>query len=137
MTESQAVLFTIFGATGDLAKRKLYPSLFRLYKKGELADNFAVIGTARREWSDEFYRGVILDSIKDLMRSKTEAEAFASHFYYQSHDVGDASHYITLKELGEKLKTQYKTLGNQVFFLAMAPQFFLEPLLNTLSLKVF
>ncbi|PCR99614.1 glucose-6-phosphate dehydrogenase [Lactococcus fujiensis] len=124
MTESQAVLFTIFGATGDLAKRKLYPSLFRLYKKGELADNFAVIGTARREWSDEFYRGVILDSIKDLMRSKTEAEAFASHFYYQSHDVGDASHYITLKELGEKLKTQYKTLGNQVFFLAMAPQFF-------------
>ena len=124
MTETQSVLFTIFGATGDLAKRKLYPSLFRLYKKGELENNFAVIGTARRAWSDEFYRTVVLDSIKDLMRSKTEAQAFASHFYYQSHDVSDAKHYVTLKKLGETLENQYKTAGNQVFFLAMAPQFF-------------
>ena len=42
----QAALFTIFGGTGDLAKRKLYPSLFRLYRKGNLAEHFAVIGTA-------------------------------------------------------------------------------------------
>jgi len=124
MTEQKQALFTIFGATGDLAKRKLYPSLFRLFKKGELADNFAVIGTARRPWTDEYYRGVVLDSIKDLMRSKTEAEAFAAHFYYQSHDVGDSSPYVNLKELGEKLRHTYKTAGNQVFFLAMAPQFF-------------
>ena len=124
MQESKAVLFTIFGATGDLAKRKLYPSLFRLFKKGELADNFAVIGTARRPWTDDYYHEVVLDSIADLIKSKTEADAFAQHFYYQSHDVGDAEHYITLKKLGEKLKSQYKTAGNQVFFLAMAPQFF-------------
>lgn len=124
MNDSQAVLFTIFGATGDLAKRKLYPSLFRLYKKGEIAENFAVIGTARRPWTDEFYRSIVLDSIKDLMRSKTEAEEFASHFFYQSHDVSDAEHYITLKNLGEKLAGEYKTNSNQVFFLAMAPQFF-------------
>ncbi|RZI49363.1 glucose-6-phosphate dehydrogenase [Lactococcus kimchii] len=124
MTEQKQVLFTIFGATGDLAKRKLYPSLFRLFKKGELAENFAVIGTARRPWTDEFYREVVFDSIKDLMSSKTQAQDFANHFYYQSHDVGDSSHYINLKNLGEKLRQQYKTAGNQVFFLAMAPQFF-------------
>lgn len=124
MTEQKQALFTIFGATGDLAKRKLYPSLFRLFKKGELADNFAVIGTARRPWTNEYYREVVLESIKDLMNSKTEAENFASHFYYQSHDVSDSSHYINLKDLGEKLRKQYKTAGNQVFFLAMAPQFF-------------
>ena len=124
MTEQKQALFTIFGATGDLAKRKLYPSLFRLFKKGELADNFAVIGTARRPWTNEYYREVVLESIKDLMNSKTEAENFASHFYYQSHDVSDSSHYVNLKDLGEKLRKQYKTAGNQVFFLAMAPQFF-------------
>ena len=55
MTENTNVLFTIFGATGDLAKRKLYPSLFRLYRKGDLSECFAVIGTARRPWSDDFY----------------------------------------------------------------------------------
>ena len=78
MTEQKQALFTIFGATGDLAKRKLYPSLFRLFKKGELADNFAVIGTARRPWTNEYYREVVLESIKDLMNSKTEAEFITS-----------------------------------------------------------
>lgn len=121
---NKKVLFTIFGATGDLAKRKLYPSLFRLYKKGELEENFAVIGTARRPWTDDFYRDVVLDSIKELSTSKTQATEFANHFYYQSHDVGDAEHYVNLKNLGDRLKGDYKTAGNQIFFLAMAPQFF-------------
>ena len=61
----QAALFTIFGGTGDLAQRKLYPSLFRLYRKGNLAKHFAVIGTARRPWSDEHYREVICETIKN------------------------------------------------------------------------
>jgi len=118
------VLFTIFGATGDLAKRKLYPSLFHLYKKDELHDNFAVIGTARRPWSDEYYQEVVLSSIKDIAEDEQEAKKFASHFYYQSHDVQDTDHYDALKDLGTKLKEKYQTKGNQVFYLAMAPQFF-------------
>ncbi|MDN6409277.1 MAG: glucose-6-phosphate dehydrogenase, partial [Tetragenococcus halophilus] len=61
--ETKNVLMTIFGGTGDLARRKLYPSLFRLYQKGDLNDDFAVIGTARRPWSDETYHQVIKDSI--------------------------------------------------------------------------
>ena len=54
-----------FGGTGDLAQRKLYPSLFRLYKKGDLKEDFAVIGTARRPWSDEHYREVVMGTIED------------------------------------------------------------------------
>lgn len=120
----QNVLFTIFGATGDLASRKLYPSLFRLYKKGELKKHFAVIGTARRPWTDTHYQEVVLAAIKDLITDDHAAQEFASHFYYQSHDVGDAEHYVTLRELGNRLSERYQTAGNQVFFLAMAPQFF-------------
>ena len=44
----QNVLITLFGATGDLAHRKLYPALFRLFQKGFIKNHFAVIGTARR-----------------------------------------------------------------------------------------
>lgn len=55
------VLFTIFGASGDLAKRKLYPSLFRLYKAGHLAEHFAVIGTARRPWTKEFFEQIVIE----------------------------------------------------------------------------
>lgn len=74
------VLFTIFGGTGDLAQRKLYPSLFRLYRKGNLGEHFAVIGTARRPWSDEHYREVVKETIRALNPSDEEATTFASHF---------------------------------------------------------
>ena len=50
--QEQKVLITFFGATGDLASRKLYPALFRLFQKGFIRNHFAVIGTARREWTD-------------------------------------------------------------------------------------
>ena len=77
---SSKVIVTIFGASGDLAKRKLYPSLFRLYKSGNLSDHFAVIGTARRPWSKEYFESVVVESILDLADSVEEAQAFASHF---------------------------------------------------------
>lgn len=121
---SKQVLFTMFGATGDLAKRKLYPALFQLYKKGEIAENFAVIGTARRPWTDEYYRQIVMESLAGLSSDQEELNNFSSHFYYQSHDVNDSSHYHALKELGDELREKYNTACNQVFYLAMAPQFF-------------
>lgn len=124
MENEHTVLFTIFGATGDLAKRKLYPSLFRLYRKGQLKDHFAVIGTARREWSDDYYREVVTETIQDLQPSKEEAEEFAGHFYYQAHNVNDSEHYDTLKNLSDKLDTKYQLAENRLYYLAMAPQFF-------------
>ncbi|MHC5215915.1 glucose-6-phosphate dehydrogenase [Enterococcus sp. LJL128] len=123
MNENVA-LFTIFGGTGDLAKRKLYPSLFRLYKKGNLGEHFAVIGTARREWSDEYYRDIVRETIEALEPTKEEADAFASHFYYQSHNVNDTEHYDTLKRLSDELDQKYQLEGNRIYYLAMAPQFF-------------
>lgn len=123
MTEKK-VLLTIFGATGDLAYRKLYPSLFRLFRKGSLQNNFAIIGTARREWSDEHFRAVVQKSISDLDPTSAEAQSFASHFYYQSHDVQDPEHYITLKKLSDTLDAKYDLAGNRLFYLAMSPSFF-------------
>ena len=121
---SSKVIVTIFGASGDLAKRKLYPSLFRLYKSGNLSDHFAVIGTARRPWSKEYFESVVVESILDLADSAEEAQAFASHFYYQSHDVNDTEHYIELRKLQAELNEKYQTEHNKLFFLSMAPQFF-------------
>ena len=48
-----AALFIIFGGSGDLAQRKLYPALFNLYRKGYLKEHFAVIGTARRPRTED------------------------------------------------------------------------------------
>ncbi|MGT2666252.1 glucose-6-phosphate dehydrogenase [Streptococcus rifensis] len=118
------VLFTFFGASGDLAKRKLYPALFRLYKSGHLAENFAVIGTARRPWTKEYFEEVVIESLGELPDNPRQAAEFASHFYYQSHDVNDTAHYQSLKKLQDELAEQYFTEGNKIFFLSMAPEFF-------------
>ena len=123
-TMSSPVLFTIFGASGDFAKRKLYPSLFRLYKAGHLAENFAVIGTARRPWTKEFFESTVIESLGNLPDNARQAHEFASHFYYQSHDVNDTEHYISLRNLQKELSQQYQTENNKVFFLSMAPEFF-------------
>ena len=122
--QEQKVLITFFGATGDLASRKLYPALFRLFQKGFIRNHFAVIGTARREWTDEYFREVVIKSVQSLTEDVNQAEEFASHFYYQAHNVTDTHHYVVLKELSEKLDQQYGIEGNRIFYLAMAPSFF-------------
>ena len=62
MSNEKNVLFTIFGGTGDLAQRKLYPSLFRLYRKGNLGEHFAVIGTARSK-SEKYSQNKIFSGL--------------------------------------------------------------------------
>lgn len=124
MEKEISVLFTIFGGSGDLAKRKLYPSLFRLFRKGEINNHFAVIGTARREWTNEHYRDIVRETLKELEPSDEEIDSFTSHFYYQAHDVRDTEHYDALKELSDQVDKKYTIKGNRLFYLAMAPQFF-------------
>jgi len=124
MNNSEPVLMMLFGATGDLAQRKLYPAFFRLFREQVLNDHFAVIGTARRPWSDDHFREVVADAIADQNPTEPEQSAFLSHFYYQSHDVGDAAHYQTLNQLADKLDDKYQLAGNRVYYLAMAPRFF-------------
>ena len=124
MTNEQVALFTIFGGTGDLAQRKLYPSLFRLYRKGFLQKRFAVIGTARREWSNQYYREIVAETIASFKPTAAELTDFTSHFYYQAHNVTDTEHYHALKALATELNDKYDLKHNNIFYLAMAPNFF-------------
>ncbi len=56
--------------------------------------------------------------------NEDDLAAFASHFYYQSHDVTSVDHYKTLKKLASDLDEKYACQGNRIFYLAMAPSFF-------------
>ena len=133
---SSKVIVTIFGASGDLAKRKLYPSLFRLYKSGNLSEHFAVIGTARRPWSKEYFESVVVESILDLADSTEQAQEFASHFYYQSHDVNDTEHYIALRQLQAELKMTSTKLNTTSSSSCLWHLSSLELSPNTSSLKI-
>lgn len=120
-----ASLILLFGATGDLAKRKLYPSLYNLFEKGMLSEQFAVIGVARREKTHEQFQQWVKDSVATFGSEKAKhIDAFIQHFYYQSHDVTDTDSYRKLKKLVDELDQKYKINGNRIFYLAMSPEFF-------------
>ncbi len=122
--EKPTALIMIFGATGDLANRKLYPSLYKLFEKGNLSDKFAVIGVARRPLTNDEFQENIKKSVKTSIQKEDRIDEFASHFYYHSHDVTDSNSYATLNKLASQLDTNYQLQGNRIFYLAMAPEFF-------------
>ncbi|RTR35155.1 glucose-6-phosphate dehydrogenase [Robertmurraya yapensis] len=122
--DNQTALIMIFGATGDLAKRKLFPSLYRLFEKNKLSDKFAVIGVARRPLTNEEFQQSIKDSVESAIEKEDRIEEFASHFYYHSHDVTDSDSYAALKNMANELDNRYELNGNRIFYLAMAPEFF-------------
>ena len=99
MNMSSKVIITIFGASGDLAKRKLYPSLFRLYKSGNLSDHFAVIGTARRPWSKEYFESVVVESYLDWQIAQKRLKLLLVIFTIKVMMLNDTEHYIELRKL--------------------------------------
>lgn len=122
--EKPTALIMIFGATGDLANRKLYPSLYNLFKKGNISEKFSVIGVARRPLSNDQFQENVRKSVQSTNPEDTNIDEFVSHFYYHSHDVTDSNSYVTLKNLATELDQHYQTEGNRIFYLAMAPEFF-------------
>ncbi|MBG9785869.1 glucose-6-phosphate dehydrogenase [Shouchella lehensis] len=121
--QSEAV-FVIFGSTGDLAKRKLFPSLYNLYVKGLLSNKFAVIGLGRREWNDETLRGVVQEALEESNQQLDKVDSFLTHFSYLSFDVTNKDSYKGLKQEIENKENNFQLPGNRIFYMAMAPEFF-------------
>lgn len=125
-TEQAETVFVIFGSTGDLAKRKLFPSIYNLYRKGNLTNKFAVLGLGRRNWDNETLREVVKESIvtEHGQDAASEAESFLNHFSYMPFDVTNRESY---QQLGDRLAILDETFqipGNRIFYMAMAPEFF-------------
>lgn len=121
-------VFFIFGATGDLARRKLFPAIYSLYREGKLAEDFAVVGVARRPRSDEEFKDDLYRSIEEFCRykigDKEQWARFADHFSYKSLDINNVDGYRELRELTESVETRFGIPGNRLFYLALAPELF-------------
>ncbi len=88
----------VFGASGDLASRKLYPALFTLFREGAL-DDFRLIGFGRRPWTDGEFRSELGASLRDLRPSETESADFLPLCGYCRGDIDDPAAYRRLAEL--------------------------------------
>ncbi|SEO64638.1 glucose-6-phosphate 1-dehydrogenase [Amphibacillus marinus] len=122
--ETPRAVIVIFGATGDLANRKLYPSLYRLYRNHKLSQHFAVVGVARRPLTNEDFRNNVKKSIESFKDDHVDHDEFASHFHYNPFDAQDLSEYQKLDDFINKLNQKHEAKGNRLFYMAMAPNFF-------------
>ena len=122
----------IFGATGDLTKRKLVPSLMGLAKDGLLPPGFAVVGFARRAWTDADFRRELADGVRQFGRPDTigHFESLADAFSFHQSDFGEAAGYEALAARLDQLDRARGTAGNRLFYLATPPSSYSSILQN-------
>lgn len=119
----------IFGASGDLTARKLIPALFELSRQGFLNERSPVIGVARRDKTDEQFRGELRATvIGDSADAETVAawDEFASRVFYRRVDLGVASDYVALEQATREIEERLQSAANRprVVYLATAPSLF-------------
>ena len=127
---AEPCVVVIFGATGDLTKRKLLPSLYHLAQQQLIPAEFAILGTARQQLSDEEYRKQLLEALRkfgdDENIDQSSWNTFAQGIFYEPGDVKDPETYTRIKSRLRKIDDERKTQGNRIFYLATAPGFFGE-----------
>ena len=117
----------IFGASGDLTKRKLLPALYNLKALKLLPDNFAVIGVAVSESNDELYRAKITEDINQFATGTVEKDCwddFVKRSYYISGDFNNTDTFTHLANKIIDVQKTHKLPGNVLFYLAVSPTFF-------------
>src|SRR5262245_56230584 len=132
----EPVSIVLFGATGDLAGRKLLPALFALWQGNFLPPSFVIVGAALEALSDEQFRQRARQSIQEHGRLKPtsadEWDRFAPHLHYHAVNFTNADSYRGLAAKLDALKQQHNLPGNRLFYLAIAPSFF-APVIEQLS----
>jgi glucose-6-phosphate 1-dehydrogenase len=114
----------IFGATGDLAHRKILPALVNLRRAGLLPPQTAVLATARRPYTDETFRAEMATAVSDHSRLPIEPALwndFASGLHYHQGDFSTAEAYRGLVDRLDKIDAERGTRGNRLFYLATPP----------------
>jgi len=118
---------TIFGATGDLSKRKLLPALYNLAHEGALPERFNLIGSSRSELSDDDFRELATDSIREFSRRETDdkvLEALLANVRYVSGAFDEDDVYEQLKKAAAQFDDEAEIAFNRVYYLSTAPSFF-------------
>jgi glucose-6-phosphate 1-dehydrogenase len=122
-----ACVMVIFGASGDLTKRKLIPALYNLAKDNLLAKEFALIGFARNELTSEQFRDQIGAEISQFATTKVDPDLwhwFSRRIYYIAGDFDDPKKYQELADLLTQVDKEHGTRGNYFYYLATSPTFF-------------
>jgi glucose-6-phosphate 1-dehydrogenase len=119
-----ACVMVIFGAAGDLTKRKLIPSLFNLGKAKLLPKDFAVLGVSVDDLNHDQFRTQVTGFLPAEDRGTEACQWFTDRLFYQRGEFADPNTYSTLAGRLSDLDRERQTAGNYMFYLATSPKFF-------------
>src|SRR5437667_6543543 len=120
-------VLVIFGASGDLATRKLFPALYSLAFRRLLPEHFAVVGVARTEESDDNFRERMKQAVQQHARDEFRDdvwETLADGMRYVATDFADEAGEDRLVDVLNELDAERNTGGNRVYYLAIPPSVF-------------
>ena len=118
-------VMTIFGASGDLCRRKIYPALYALAVRNLLPEQFAVVGVARTKLSNEEFIGMMEAGVREFARDEFRPdvwERMAAVTQYVSTDFAEEAGEDLLAETLTKLDEEHGTRGNRVYYFAVPPE---------------
>lgn len=116
------LVLTIFGASGDLAHRKILPALAAMAERDSLPENFCIVGIARSDLTDDAFRRYCLDAAAPGTNDRWAR--YVARFRYLPGDYGAPTTFARLEELLLEIDSSCGTLGNRIYYLATPPSVF-------------
>ena len=120
-------VFVLFGATGDLTARLVFPAIYNLAVGGLLPKEFSIVGIARKEANDDAFRKHLRESLDKYAGRKVDdkvATDLLSRVTIVNATIKDAGSFSALRDTLEKIDAEHKTGGNRIFYLAIPPSGF-------------
>lgn len=130
MSETKPTTFVIFGGTGDLTRRKLIPALFNSYCKQRLPAHFNIVGFSRSRLTDAEYCQALREGMQEFAPDAYSAEKWDSFTKNVSYIKGDLTAVDDYLRLRKHLSQIEGGSGNRLYYLAIAPRFFIPTIQN-------
>lgn len=128
MEKPKSLVMVIFGASGDLTKRKLMPALYILYKNHRTPERFAVLGIGRTKYDDESFRAFMQEQLLRFIKPDEVNEQvlgkFISKLHYQSMDPSKLEDYPLLETRLHELDKEIHNPENYLYYLATPPSLY-------------
>ncbi len=126
MNKNDNHIYVIFGASGDLTKRKLVPALYSLFVQNLLPERFALLGTSLTPFTDEDFRSRMKSAIAEFKEidDTSRIDEFVRQIYYLQLQLDDASAYPALKQRLAVIRKQEGINGNTVYYLSTPPSLY-------------
>ncbi len=128
-TLTQPCTVVIFGASGDLTRRKLLPALYNLMLDGLLPENFSVLGLGRKNLSDDEFRAIAREAIEQFSRQPLQTEKwerFHNRLFYCAGDIQASEYYAMIQDRLKAIETPFNLPSHRIFYLAIPPGSFAQ-----------